>query len=134
VLGSVTKLGKFLCWNCFFGHMSLLEFSFDHGPLPFTKLTNAEKITPFVVKSGNNSCNMCRMCITNFNTVISPSNSALKVKRQVLPDVVVALACTAPETRTTPISCLYHFLTPKCTLSDPKNFRRCRVHLGVKKG
>ena len=39
-----------------------------------------------------------------------------------------------PTPHISPISGLYHFLTPKCTLSYPKNFRRCRVHLGVKKG
>ncbi len=33
----------------------------------------------------------------------------------------------------TPISGLYPFLTPKCTLSYPKNFRRSSVHLGVRK-
>ncbi len=72
------------------------------GPSPFTKLTTAslsEKIIPFAVKSGNNSCKMCqRMRITDFNIVVSPSNLASNEERQVLPDVV-ALVCTAPELR-----------------------------------
>ena len=33
-----------------------------------------------------------------------------------------------------PISGLYPFLTPKCTLSYPFFFRRSSVHLGVRKG
>ena len=83
------------------------------GPSPLTKLTKAslsEKITPFVVKSGNNSCKICRMRMTDFNIVVSPSNSASKEERQVLPDVV-ALACTAPESR------------PRATM-DPRMLRR----------
>eukprot|EP01035_Chromulina_nebulosa_P065728 gene65728-89920_t len=36
--------------------------------------------------------------MTDFKIVVSPSNSASKEERHVLPDVV-ALACTAPESR-----------------------------------
>ena len=36
-------------------------------------------------------------------------------------------------TADTPISGLYPFLTPKCTLSYPFFFRRSSVHLGVRK-
>ena len=83
------------------------------GPSPLTKLTRAslsEEIIPFVVKSGNNSCNICRMRMTDFNIVVRPSSSASKEERQVLPDVV-ALACTAPELR------------PRATI-DPRMLRR----------
>ena len=69
------------------------------GPSPFTKLTRAslsEYMVPFVVKSGNNSCSMCRIRMTDFNYVVRPSNSASKEERQVLPEVV-ALAYTAPD-------------------------------------
>ena len=72
------------------------------GPSPLTKLTRAslsEKMIPLAVNSGNNSCKICRMRMTDFNIVVSPSNSASKEERYyVLPDVV-ALACTAPESR-----------------------------------
>ena len=75
--------------------------SFGYGSSPFTKLTRAslsEKIIPFALKSGNISCKMCRMRMTDFNIVVSPSNLASNEERQVLPDVV-ALVCTAPELR-----------------------------------
>ena len=71
------------------------------GPSPLTKLTRAslsEKIIPFAVESGYNSCNVCRMRMTDFNIVVRPSSFASKEERQVLPDVV-ALACTAPGSR-----------------------------------
>ena len=83
------------------------------GPSPLTKLTRAslsEKMIPLAVNSGNNSSKICRMRMTDFNIVVSPSNSASKEERHVLPDVV-ALACTAPESR------------PRATM-DPSILRR----------
>ena len=63
-------------------------------------------MVPFVVKSGNSSCKMCRIRMTDFR----PSNSASKEERQVLPDVV-AFAHTAPDLR------------PRATI-DPRMLRR----------
>ena len=48
--------------------------------------------------------------MTDFNIVVRPSSFASKEERQVLPDVV-ALACTAPESR------------PRATM-DPRMLRR----------
>ena len=63
-------------------------------------------MVPFVVKSGNSSCKMCRIRMTDFR----PSNSASKEERQVLPDVI-AFAYTAPDLR------------PRATI-DPRMLRR----------